>query len=254
MNRQKIKKYTLSFFAIVCIVLLSIAITVAYLKDRTEEESNTFTMGKGVTVELTEPRYDKDDKKNNFTYGTVINKDPTVSITDKGMEEEYVAIRVTYHVDLNGDGKFDGENETLSYKDFCSTYATIQSYPSPLTSLNVSDAIKDNKELGALAEGCHVDWVSVDHNQTFLYGSKNTSNKITLTKLKKGEKATVFDKVVINNNKNALKYPVYQEDTLMCKKGQLVGFQIVIQAYAVDGTLSNDEAIKAFQELGFNIE
>lgn len=231
MAKKNGKTILIMFLIFVLVILLTIGATLAYLKSMTGEEISTFTVGNGVAIELEEVEYDKDTKKDAFTAGAIISKDPTVFIPASGMEKEYVAVTVDYVIEKEVAGAIVETHVT--YEQFKNTYATIASY---------SNAEKTDIELDRLNAG----WVTIDNYKTFYYGTCNADkDAITaLTPLVKGTKATVFDKIVIKQP-----YPVYT-DTIdqNHRKEQLVNFKILIQAYAVQGDLTVPQALATFKQ------
>ena len=97
MNMKKILAFAL------CLVLvagLSIAGTIAWLQDKTEEIKNTFTVG-NIDIELTET-FNKDTNNDGtadawekkMVPGITLEKNPTVTVTANS-EDSYVFVKVT---------------------------------------------------------------------------------------------------------------------------------------------------------------
>ena len=77
---MKTKKIVLMVLSFVLVAVVSVAGTLAYLKDSTDEVVNTFTVGE-VDIELTEtPNTDDDTWEGKLVPGREIAKDPKVTV------------------------------------------------------------------------------------------------------------------------------------------------------------------------------
>ncbi|MEF9916515.1 MAG: TasA family protein [Lachnospiraceae bacterium] len=100
----KRKKITAGILATALIGTLVIGGTLAYFSQKTEEKTNTFTMGNGITGKLTEPQWDQKGKTlaENFTPGLEIPKDPQITNTTAGdkVSDAWVAVKISYPKDV----------------------------------------------------------------------------------------------------------------------------------------------------------
>lgn len=125
------KKTIAMILALVLVLLCAVGATLAWMNDKTEEKTNTFTMGGGVDIGLEEHAYDPEDPdtitdveiKEDHNYplvpGTVYAKDPTVTVK-AGSEDCYLFVEViktpdldkfvVYELDLTGWTPLDGQN------------------------------------------------------------------------------------------------------------------------------------------------
>lgn len=253
-KRYKQSKTVVIFFIFLFIVVTStVWLTMALLTARSDNTRNTFTLGSGVDITLTEPEFDKistDKIKVDFIPGDVIDKDPTISI-ENGLEKEYIAATVFYYIDKNGDGKFSNDEE-ISYTDF-KTYAFIGTYIDDIT--------------GFVSDGLGTGWFTIDDFKTFFYGTgigKSAVTDGTITKLIPFEKekdgikqqTVLFNKVKVNSSIPLYSADTYADGKLIYKKGQPMSFQIQIKAYAVqagDGITWQQAALDFNKTFGLNI-
>lgn len=243
------KTITVVFILLFIVVTSTVWLTMALLTARSDYTRNTFTLGSGVNITLTEPEFDKtttDKIKRNFVPGDIIDKDPTISIAN-GLDEEYIAATVFYYIDKDGDGNFS-DTERVSYSEF-ETYASIGTYIDGTT-----DFIQN--KLGA-------GWFTIDDYETFYYG-KGTDGRIEeLIPFEKEKNnveqtTTLFNKIKVNSS-----IPLYSTDTyesggtaVMYKKGQPMSFQIWVKAYAVqagDGITWQQAASDFKTSFGLNV-
>lgn len=225
---KKAKQTSIIVLAFLMIISLSIAITLAFLTDRTDRKKNTFTIGNGVKVQLEEPLYDKNTKGYQYSPEEILDKDPTIVIPEDAMEQEYIATVVEYYVDYNGDGIYE---EEISYDEF-KQYASIGSI------------IDGTLQYDQPRKG----WFSVDNNKTFFYGTGENGVLKSLTPVSKDSKIVLFDKVKINKD-----VPKYKNDTEIYVKEQPVAFRIDVIAYAVQGDIEDQKAIKALNDI-YNLD
>jgi len=105
------KKFVSAILAISIVAALAVGGTLAFLTDKDDPITNTFTMG-NVNINLIEPAGDALATPNEFKVspGTTVTKDPTVRV-DPGSEASYLFVKVEegaalstyvdYHVDTN---------------------------------------------------------------------------------------------------------------------------------------------------------
>ena len=249
------KRFVIAIMGIVMVGLPFVFGTWAYLQHQTDDVINTFTFGTGVELELNEPKYMQDERRNAFTPGMLIDKDPTVLVPENAMEEEYIAVVVKYYKEVVKDDTIILEE--ISYEQFKADYATIYSFSKngSVTDGKLSIS-KEKEEDYDVVEGIREGWVTNDNN-VFYYGTYNGRN-VLLTPVTTGSSITLFDKVKILEDydhvyEKAGTYKVTKNGEFQwnktVSKGQLVGFQIDVTAYAVQGNLPSDEGIKALEEL-----
>lgn len=217
---KKAKRTSVFVIAFLVVISLSVALTLAFLTDKTEKRKNTFTIGNGVKIQLEEPLYDLNTKGYQYSPNEVLDKDPTVVIPSDAMEKEYIAAVVEYYIDKDGDGAYESK---ISYNEF-RDYASIGSIMNEIF-------ISDQPQNG---------WFSVDNNETFFYGKGGNDKIEALVPVENGNKYRIFDKVKINAN-----VPRYKENTKKYIKNQPVAFRIDVIAYAVQGNVEDKDAINA---------
>lgn len=92
---MKNKKIKLGIAAAL-VVVIGVGGTLAYMSTRTDEVTNTFTIGKGIEGSIEEPSWDPDQKGEvEYTPGGTIPKDPQILNTSTD-EAAYLGIRLTY--------------------------------------------------------------------------------------------------------------------------------------------------------------
>ncbi len=225
-RHKRFKISTLFFIFLFIVVTTVVWLTMALLTARSDDTRNTFTLGKGVDISLTEPQFDKTaiNKIMNFLPGDSVDKDPTMSIAN-GLDKEYIAATVLYYIDKDGDGNFS-DTEQVTYTEF-KEYASIGT--------NIDD--KQGFQQEKLGEG----WFTVDDYETFFYG-KGTRQKDGIEELIPFEKevnGVEHTTVLFNKVKIRTDIPVYKENMVSAvgtagyKTGQPIAFQIHVKAYAV---------------------
>lgn len=261
-HQKKNHKVFIVFLLFTVVVASTVWLTMALLTARSDDTRNTFTLGNGVDVILEEPKFSEaislTNGKRNFSPGDLIEKDPTILIGEGGLDEEYIAAKVYYYIDKNGDGIFsdaEADGEKVSYTKF-KTYASIGTQTDE----------NDNSTYADELLGKH--WFTIDDYETFYYGtgtagSGGTAGSITtlipFDKTKDGviQKTVLFNKVKIN-----VDIPVYGTDTystegiLLYGQGQPVSFQIHVKAYAVqagEGIIWQQAAYDFKNTFGLNV-
>lgn len=289
-EKNRKKRIILVILAIVMVCCLIIIGTLAWLRYRTDEAINTFTLGEGVKINLEEKKYDTEENKKRreeFTPGMMLDKDPTVYIQDVEMDE-YIAVVVRYYIE---EVDYDTKEITLkevNYNKF-KEYATIYSFQKVKGGGVVTGSVISSEEekLYDLGDGIRNGWVHDPDYRIFYYGSaKGTSNNtavtiddaiddVVFTSVTSGAAITLFDKVKVSKaydrynkdfNEEKYRYKITEkftmedrivvEDTTKTKtievnktKGQLKGFHINICAFAVQGNVSSAEGKKALNGL-----
>jgi predicted ribosomally synthesized peptide with SipW-like signal peptide len=230
------KKLRNSLIALSLVAVVGIGGTLAYLTHITNTETNTFTMGKGITGETDEPNW-KEENAQNFTPGKVIAKDPLIkNLSDESTDPVFAAATITYQVkDENGD-----------WKD--TTYAELDKF------INI-------KSGNPLADGFNTtDWtMNADH--TIAYYTKEKVAPQTAT-------TTIFDAVEIDQlaltpdqiasavgdgvvQFDVTKYEVKDAEgnvtSYTYTDYKMQDFQIVITGYLVQGSDEFDNCQEAMQ-------
>lgn len=265
-NRKKHQKKNYKVFVVFLLFTVVVAstvwLTMALLTARSDDTRNTFTLGQGVDVILEEPKFSESieltDGKRNFSPGDLIDKDPTVLIGVNGLDKEYIAAKVYYYIDKNGDGIFsdvEADGEKVSYTEF-KTYASIGTQTDD----------NDNSTFSEDLLGEH--WFTIDDYETFFYGtgtagSGEAAGSITklipFDKTKDGaiQKTVLFNKVKINTDIPVYGVDTYNaEGTLLYGQGQPMSFQIHVKAYAVqagDGIIWQQAAYDFKNTFGLNV-
>lgn len=102
---MKNKKIVTVVVAAALSAILGIGGTFAYLTAKTNDATNTFTMGSGITGHTDEPKWNPKNAEN-FVPGKVITKDPQVVNDSKvGTDDAYVGMTIKYQV-KDSDGKW----------------------------------------------------------------------------------------------------------------------------------------------------
>ena len=216
------KKKILVILAIVLVCCLAIIGTLAWLRWRTPEVENTFTLGNGVKVELEEKKYWEEknqERVKNFTPGMLLDKDPTVCIPEEVKVDEYIAATVRYYIEEVDYTKNTIQLKEVSYNDF-EKYAEIYSFAEAKgrsgESVSGSSEIstKDESKYD-LKKGIRNGWVHDENYRIFYYGVVSNSaiktksevsttvsttgynDDIEFTSVTSGAAITLFDKVKI---------------------------------------------------------
>ena len=269
-SRRKLKNILFGVLAVALVALLSILLTVAYLRDKTDEKTHTFTLGESVDIVL------KQDENPNITAEP--NREypdlkATVKIPSSAMSKEYIAVKVFFYEEEEKEdtGQKYLKYKPISYKTFQQQYGDLYSYDKPGL-----DAIGQVGNETTRA-GCRSDWIldSTTENNTagamFYYKGVATGTAIEpVGHDSNSEKSViVFDSVRLKQdfelkyslaqNANAsfpLSLPLYDEngnklpdDRKIQNKDQLKGFKIVVCAYAVQGNIEIDAAKTALHDL-----
>lgn len=93
------RKKLIGLLTLGLLFVAGIAGTFAYLTDKTETKSNTFTIGK-VGISLAEPKWDAEGASHKIIPGVTLDKDPQVTVKANS-EESYVFISVDTSAGLN---------------------------------------------------------------------------------------------------------------------------------------------------------
>lgn len=129
------KKIALICTAVVLVAAIAVGGTLALLTDSTDKVQNTFTVGKGISIDLKEPDWDGVDfdgntstasedlgenLAQNFVPSRVIPKDPTVKNISE-TDEVWIAVKLDVGYQLNEDGttyKVTGKDALDKIQDF----------------------------------------------------------------------------------------------------------------------------------------
>lgn len=166
---MKNKKLKLSIISLALVAVVGIGGTLAYLSTKTNEKTNTFTMGTGIAGDLIEPKWDEVGKKDaqNFVPGRVIDKDPQVkNESPKGTVDAYVAVKLTYGKDVTTAAEIEkfadidwntkdwtfNEDHTIAYYNYLSKaqttttplFNTVTIKDLALTADQIASATTDN--------------------------------------------------------------------------------------------------------------
>lgn len=269
-SKKNGKKILFGVLAVALVALLSILLTVAYLRDKTDEKTHTFTLGESVDIVL------KQDENPNITAEP--NREypdlkATVKIPSSAMSKEYIAVKVFFYEEEEKEdtGQKYLKYKPISYETFKQQYGDLYSYDKPGL-----DAIGQVGNETTRA-GCRSDWIldSTTENNTagamFYYKGVATGTAIEpVVHDSNSEKSViVFDSVRLKQdfelkyslaqNANAsfpISLPLYDEngnklpdDRRIQNKDQLKGFKIVVCAYAVQGNIDAGAAKTALKNL-----
>lgn len=265
------KKKVLVILAIVMVCCLVIVGTLAWLRYRTPEAINTFTLGEGVKIELKEEKYDKEENLNrvaNFTPGMLLDKDPTVYIPAVEMNE-YIAVTVRYYIEEVVEDNII-ELREVKYNEF-QNYAEIYSFKESVTGGAVAGSVissEEEKSYKSPEPGFREGWVYNQDRSVFYYSFVTGSavkpivttnpavDDVAFKSVTSGAAITLFDKVKVSSKYNRYfdttttfefdKYR-YHEGTYTYREprpssypqevhkseGQLKGFRIDVCAYAI---------------------
>lgn len=271
-SRRKLKNILFGVLAVALVALLSILLTVAYLRDKTDEKTHTFTLGTNVDVCLTQKEDTNITAKPDQEYPDL---KATVKIPSSAMPKEYIAVKVFFYEEEEKEKEDTGQKylkyKPISYETFQQQYGDLYSYDKPGL-----DAIGQVGNETTRA-GCRSDWIldSTTENNTagamFYYKGVATGTAIEpVAHDSNSEKSViVFDSVRLKQdfelkyslaqNANAsfpISLPLYDEngnklpdDRKIQNKDQLKGFKIVVCAYAVQENIDADAAKTALKNL-----
>lgn len=112
----KLKKVLAGFMALVLVVGLTIAGTLAYLSTKSNEVTNVFTATGNIALKLIEPNF-KPDEASKFKPAGEYPKDPTLVNTTGDNSSEWVILRVDYMVSPNADTAYSNVSQAdITYK------------------------------------------------------------------------------------------------------------------------------------------
>ena len=108
------QKILLLVCSVIAVVSVSGMAAYALLKTVTETKTNVFASDKSISIDLTEPQWERYGKEAAKVYvpGQTIDKDPTVSLNDESISA-YVALKVQF---------FDEKNNELTFREFADRY------------------------------------------------------------------------------------------------------------------------------------
>lgn len=101
----KNKKLVITLLSLALVLIVATGGTFAYLTTATREETNIFTGADNIRARLTEPNWEGEEALR-MVPGKTVKKDPM--ITNTGLTDEYVAIRLTFQ-DGGGGGLDDAD-------------------------------------------------------------------------------------------------------------------------------------------------
>lgn len=120
----KLKKALAGFMALVLVVGLTIAGTLAYLSTKSNEVTNVFTATGNIALKLIEPNFDSDEASK-FKPAGEYPKDPTLVNTTGDDSSEWVILRVDYMVSPDADTAYSNVSQTdITYKNETTTKLT----------------------------------------------------------------------------------------------------------------------------------
>ena len=144
------QKILLLVCSVIAVVSVSGMAAYALLKTVTETKTNVFASDKSISIDLTEPQWERYGKEAAKVYvpGQTIDKDPTVSLNDESISA-YVALKVQF---------FDEKNNELTFREFADRYLyggldlendeyasqLMYMYNNPLDKDNANTDIKEN--------------------------------------------------------------------------------------------------------------
>ena len=93
------QKILLLVCSVIAVVSVSCMAAYALLKTVTETKTNVFASDKSISIDLTEPQWERYGKEAAKVYvpGQTIDKDPTVSLNDESISA-YVALKVQFFI------------------------------------------------------------------------------------------------------------------------------------------------------------
>ena len=272
-NRRKLKKMLSGVLAVALVALLSILLTVAYLRDKTDEKTHTFTLGTNVDVCLTQKEDTNITAEPNREYPAL---KATVTLPSSAMPREYIAVKVFFYEEEEKEdtGQKYLKYKPISYETFQQQYGDLYSYDKPGL-----DAIGQVGNETTRA-GCRSDWILDNDTKTlntgavFYYRETATGTEIAPVThaAMSARNVIVFDSVRLRNDYSKTynfvqntgitfptDLPLYEENdttlsglhtTIRIKsKDQLKGFKIVVCAYAVQGNIDAGAAKTALKNL-----
>ena len=132
------QKILLLVCSVIAVVSVSCMAAYALLKTVTETKTNVFASDKSISIDLTEPQWERYGKEAAKVYvpGQTIDKDPTVSLNDESISA-YVALKVQF---------FDEKNNELTFRKFADRYlyGGSELANKPLDKDNANTDIKEN--------------------------------------------------------------------------------------------------------------
>ena len=98
------QKILLLVCSVIAVVSVSCMAAYALLKTVTETKTNVFASDKSISIDLTEPQWERYGKEAAKVYvpGQTIDKDPTVSLNDESISA-YVALKVQFFDEKNNE-------------------------------------------------------------------------------------------------------------------------------------------------------
>lgn len=252
--KGKKKKNKIGILGILLVSLLAISITLAYLQSHTEKAINTFTLGEGVKVELEQVEVEKV-----FAPGVSYERKAIVKIPDTAMSREFIAVKIYFYQDEMNEAGNLITTPVEDVEQFSSAKVTISSY-SEVEATYDGDGGNIGIEKGT-RKGWHAIYEKGSNCITCYYGVQESGGDITFTPVSTGAAVTVFDFVKVQNTYDDKYEKASENPELVNQKGvsqgaissisvgQMKNFRIVVNAYAVQGDISNEQAMGEFQYL-----
>lgn len=222
------KKNLKIVIAMLLVAALSVGGTLAYLSRETSELENVFTGSKGISLTLTEPEFDDEEKgkANSYTPDMTILKDPTVTntSTETGYKE-WVAMRVDYTFAGSACNKEQIDDiVTFQYKD----------------------------ENGDFQDGLNPNWIKVTTTTDGLAATNYDIYVYNAMLDDNGGKATLFDRVITHDQTTLETNQIFDSAVDVNKYKD---FKITVCAAAIknDTTLGGISSIENTQLKELNI-
>lgn len=119
-KNKKVLKVVTAVTSLALVSAISFGATLAYLTATTENKVNTFTSG-GISISLTEPKYDLETDKT-YKPGDTKAKDPTITVDVDA--DAYLAATLTFWVKADGATNYT----QVSYNEFITNYADLNNF------------------------------------------------------------------------------------------------------------------------------
>lgn len=228
----KLKKALAGFLALVLVVGLTIAGTLAWLSTQSNTVTNVFTATENIYLTLVEPDYNPDEAAKYKPDGT-IPKNPYLVNTTGVNDSEWVMIRVDYLIKESGEASFKNETrESLTSKLF-----SLPGYlgngwkkvdTSTYTGLDLSKVVDASENEGTSAK-CEF----YVYNKALVGTTDVGSSYRTQDELEAGIKGTLTVPETAKTTPLFTGVTIKAQDELGYTTDKLPNFNIVIQGAAV---------------------
>ena len=202
--------------------MIAVGGTLAYMSNTTNTAKNVFTIGSGITGEVTEPNWPgKDGKDVVFKPGSTIAKDPQITNQSEG-DAAYVGLKLEYVIDeVEAFKQYKANNPKTTFTSISQVYTKVgatdaESYIKAITSITINE--KNTKGT----------WVNITGTNKYYYAELDSTKALAL-----GTNATsdpLFREVVIKNKVGANNAVEMNTDTML-------PFEIKVTGYLVQGDL-----------------